>query len=185
MEPIPKQPAPDVTSSKSPSANAGSALTEHREAPESCIDDGASLSSTSDSEKADDPPGPKPDAITYPPRGFILKWFAADLQPPVQWERVLRELRGLSWSPTSSGHFYPNTLGPVYPVSLCMSCKGMKNLFHLTQQLLHISVCFKLEGWNALPHMLEIQRSLQACEFNCFTVLEGPVPWKCWGRQDL
>ncbi len=56
-----------------------------------------------------------------------------------------------------------------------------ENLFHLAQQLLHISASIKLEGWNALPHMMAHQRTIQACEFNCFSVLKGPVPWKRWG----
>ncbi len=83
-EPRTMQSVPNVTSSHPPSANAGSVSTGHREAPDAYIEDGTSLSSTSDSEKADDPPGSTPEATTHPPRGLILKWFAADLQPPVQ-----------------------------------------------------------------------------------------------------
>ncbi len=98
------------------------------DAPEPSNEDGASISPTSDSESSDDPPGLPPAADTAPPRGLILKWYAADLKPPVQWDKALHELGGLAWWPTSTGDFYSNTLGPVLPVPLYMSCRGMKNL---------------------------------------------------------
>ncbi len=80
------------------------------DAPEPGNEDGASFSSTSDSESSDGLPGPQPAANAAPPRGLILKWYAADLKPPVQWDKVLHELRELAWWPTSTGDFYSNTL---------------------------------------------------------------------------
>ncbi len=152
------------------------------EEAESSNDAAASISSVSESEQSDGPdhnrdlPEPTSAAEAAPHQGLILKWYAADLKPPVKWSRVLQEMQELAWWPSRVGGFFPNVLGQVVPASLYMSCKGMKNLFHLAQHLLHISASIKLEGWNALPHMLTHQRTFQQCEFNCFSVLRGRFP---------